>query len=158
MNRIDLPDAYDEFDRRIVAALHGDGRMTITELAERVGLSKTPCAARLKRLEERGVILGYRAILDPVALGLDHIAFVEVKLSDTRARALAAFNKAVQKLDEVEQCHMIAGSFDYLLKVRTASITRYREFLGETLSALPHVAQTSTFVAMEAVKDDVRLR
>ena len=132
------------------AVMHG---ISVTELSKRVGLSKTPCHARLKRLEEGGYILGYRAIVDPVKLGREHIAFVEVKLSDTRARALKDFNEAILKLPEVEQCHMIAGGFDYLLKIRTENIQSYRELLGETVSALPNVAQTSTYVSMEAVKD-----
>ena len=107
----------------------------------------------MKRLEQDGYILGYHAVLDPVKLGIDHIAFVEVKLSDTRARALKEFNEAVRQLPQVDQCHMIAGGFDYLMKVRTSNIADYRIFLGETLSMLPHVAQTSTYVSMEAVKD-----
>jgi len=143
----------DSFDRKILRAISRDARITVTNLSQQVGLSKTPCTARLKRLEQEGFIKGYRALLDPVRLGLDHIAFVEVKLSDTRAKALLDFNTGVLKLTEVEQCHMIAGGFDYLLKVRTRNISDYRRFLGETLSALPHVAQTSTYVAMEAVKD-----
>lgn len=143
----------DALDLKILTALSDDGRMSITDLSERIGLSKTPCAARLKRLESEGFILGYRAILDPVKLGLDHIAFVETKLSDTRAAALASFNEAVLKVAEIEQCHMIAGGFDYLLKVRVRDISHYRQFLGETISSLPHVAQTSTYVVMEAVKD-----
>ena len=121
--------------------------------ARRVGLSKTPVKLRLKRLEESGVIRGYRAMLDPVKLGLDHVAFVEVKLSDTREKALAAFNEAAADIAEVEECHMIAGAFDYLLKVRTRDIMRYRKVLCERISSLPHVAHTSTHVAMQAVKD-----
>ncbi|EFL89367.1 Lrp/AsnC family transcriptional regulator [Ahrensia sp. R2A130] len=143
----------DNLDRKILAALSNNARISITDLADQIGLSKTPCSARVKRLEDDGIITGYRAVVDPVKLGLDHIAFVEVKLSDTRASALNAFGRAVQSLQEIEQCHMIAGGFDYLLKVRTRDITTYRHFLGETLSALPGVAQTSTYVAMEAVKD-----
>lgn len=143
----------DEFDRRIVSILMQDGRISVTDLAGRVGLSKTPCQVRLRRLTERGVILGFRAVVDPVMLGLDHVAFTEVKLSDTREQALEEFNAAVRRLPEVEECHMIASSFDYLLKVRTADIRRYRIVLGEKISSLPHVASTSTFVAMETVKD-----
>jgi Lrp/AsnC family leucine-responsive transcriptional regulator len=143
----------DSFDRKIIAALAEDGRLTITDLAERVGLSKTPCQVRLRRLRAKGVIRGFRAIVDPAALGLEHVAFTEVKLSDTREAALEEFNTAVRRLPEVEECHMIASSFDYLLKVRTADIRRYRQVLGEKISSLPHVASTSTFVAMETVKD-----
>lgn len=141
----------DEFDRRIVAALVEDGRMSVTDLATTVGLSKTPCQVRLRRLQESGVIRGFRAIVDPAKLGMDHVAFTEVKLSDTREAALNEFNAAVRRIAEVEECHMLASNFDYLLKVRTADIRRYRAVLGEKISALPHVASTSTFVAMETV-------
>ncbi|MBG6117113.1 MULTISPECIES: Lrp/AsnC family transcriptional regulator [unclassified Sphingobium] len=141
----------DDFDRRIIAALVEDGRMTVTDLAMAVGLSKTPCQVRLRRLQESGVIRGFRAMVDPAKLGIDHVAFAEVKLSDTRESALTEFNDAVRRIPEVEECHMIASSFDYLLKVRTADIRRYRTVLGEKISSLPHVASTSTFVAMETV-------
>lgn len=143
----------DRFDRAILQVLAEDGRITVTDLAQRVGLSKTPTQVRLKRLIDEGTILGFRAVIDPVRLGLDHIAFAEVKLSDTREQALREFNTAVRKIAEVEECHMIASSFDYLLKVRTSDIRRYRAVLGEKISSLPHVASTSTFVAMETVRD-----
>ena len=143
----------DSFDRRILDALRSDGRMSITELAKRVGLSKTPTQVRLKRLIDERYIRGFRAVIDPAKLGLDHIAFAEVKLSDTREAALDEFRRAVLKIPEVEECHMIASSFDYLLKVRTADIRRYRIVLGERISSLPHVASTSTFVAMETIRD-----
>lgn len=144
----------DPMDMKILRELSVNGRISVTDLAARVGLSKTPCLARMRRLEARGYILGYRAVIDPAKVGLGHIAFVEVKLSDTTDKALNAFNAAVRKLAEVEQCHMIAGGFDYLLKVRTHDITAYRRVLGEKISSLPHVAQSSTYVAMEAVKDE----
>lgn len=143
----------DAFDRKILKIISGHGRITVTELANRIGLSKTPCQMRLKRLEQDGVITGYRALLDPVKLGLHHIAFVEVKLRDTREETLQQFNEKVSTLPEVEQCHMIAGHYDYLLKVRTHDIDEYRRVLGEAISALPHVENTSTFVSMEAVKE-----
>ncbi len=145
--------ALDRFDRAILEVLAADGRVSITDLAQQIGLSKSPTQARLRRLEKEGVITGYRALLDPVRLGLDHVAFVEVKLTDTREAALRAFNKAVAQVPEIEQAHMIASHFDYLLKVRTRDMAAYRAVLGERISALPHVASTSTYVAMEAVKD-----
>ncbi|SFS22068.1 transcriptional regulator, AsnC family [Yoonia litorea] len=144
----------DGFDRKIINILSGEGRISVTELARRIGLSKSPTQARLKRLEESGVIRGYRALYDPILLGRDHVAFVEVKLSDTREAALAAFNKAVVVIPEVEQCHLIAGAFDYLLKVRTDGMIGYRAVLAEKISTLPHVSHTSTYVAMQAVKED----
>ncbi|ALJ15694.1 MULTISPECIES: Lrp/AsnC family transcriptional regulator [Sphingopyxis] len=146
----------DEFDRKILAILGQNGRITFTELAQRVGLSKTPCQQRVKRLQESGLIIGFRAIIDPAKVGLDHVAFAEVKLSDTREEALRQFNAAVRQIAEVEECHMIASSFDYLLKVRTADIRRYRIVLGEKISSLPHVASTSTFVAMETILESAR--
>ena len=144
----------DQFDMKILRELSVNGRITVTELAGKVGLSKTPCLARLRRLETQGFITGYRAIIDPAKVGLGHIAFVEVKLDNTTEKALREFNAAVRKLPEVEQCHMIAGGFDYLLKVRTGDIAAYRQVLAEKISALPHLAQSSTYVAMEAVKDE----
>ncbi|WP_343613581.1 Lrp/AsnC family transcriptional regulator [Novosphingobium sp.] len=146
----------DEFDRKILTILRQDGRITFTDLAEKVGLSKTPCQQRVRRLVASGVIVGFRAIVDPARIGLDHVAFAEVKLSDTREAALNEFNAAVRRIPEVEECHMIASSFDYLLKVRTADIRRYRSVLGEKISSLPHVASTSTFVAMETVRESSR--
>lgn len=144
----------DPFDHAILVALSTNARMSITDLAREIGLTKTPTQARLKRLEADGVILGYRAQLNAAALGLDHIAFVQVRLSDTRDVALKAFNVAVAKVAEIEQCHMIAANFDYLLKVRTRDIDAYRRVMGEKISTLPNVVSTSTFVAMESVKEE----
>lgn len=148
----DLPE-LDRIDTAILATLSADGRISMTDLAARVGLTKTPVQARVKRLENAGVIHGYRAVLSPIRMGLSHVAFVEVRLSDTREAALQAFNRAARAAPEVEECHMIAGGFDYLLKVRTRDIADYRRVMAERISTLPHVASTSTYVAMEAVKD-----
>lgn len=145
--------ALDSFDRAILDVLGRDGRISITDLAREIGLSKSPTQTRLRKLEADGVITGYRALLDPIRLGLDHVAFVEVKLSETREKALKAFNAAVAEVPEIEQAHMIASHFDYLLKVRTSSMSAYRHVLGEKISALPYVASTSTYVAMQAVKE-----
>lgn len=149
IDRADL----DRFDHAILRELSTDGRISATELGRRIGLSKSPTQARMKRLEDGGVITGYRANLDPIRMGQAHVAFVEVRLSDTREAALQAFNKAVLAVPEVEQAHMIASRFDYLLKVRTTDIQDYRRVLAERISALPYVASTSTYVAMEAVKE-----
>ncbi|MEK9641827.1 MAG: Lrp/AsnC ligand binding domain-containing protein, partial [Paracoccaceae bacterium] len=145
--------ALDRFDRAILLVLAQEGRISVTELAKRIGLSKSPAQARLRRLEQDGYILGYRAMLDPIQLGLDNIAFVEVRLSDTREKALAAFNKAVAGIAEIEEAHMIAGNFDYLLKVRTPDMSAYRIVLAEKISSLPFIANTSTYVAMQSVKE-----
>ncbi|MCK0172122.1 Lrp/AsnC family transcriptional regulator [Aliiroseovarius sp. S1123] len=145
---------FDRFDRLILDILSTDGRISITELAGKIGLSKSPTQARLKKLEKTGVITGYRAQIDPIRMGRDHVAFVEVKLSDTREAALKAFNEGVAAIPEVEECYMLAAHFDYLLKVRTQDMRDYRRVLGEKISSLPHVAQSSTHVAMQAVKED----
>ena len=146
-------DQLDRIVRTILKILARYGRISMAALAEQAGLSKTPVQARVKRLENDGYIRGYVALVDAERMGQGHIAFVQVSLTDTRSHALDAFNRAVQNVAEIEQCHMIAGSFDYLLKVRTTDIAAYRLVLGERISALPHVAKTSTFVAMEAVKE-----
>lgn len=143
----------DQLDKAILEVVSQEGRLPVTDIARRVDASKTPCQVRLKRLIEKGYILGFRAILNPVLLEQEHVAFTEVKLSDTRENALEAFNNAVQFIREIEQCHMIAGAYDYLLKIRTENIRAYRRVLGEEISKLPFVASTSTFVAMESVKD-----
>lgn len=143
----------DEIDYRILNVLSVDGRVSMTDLAAKVGLSKTPVTLRVKRLEAEGVITGYRADISSQKLGLDHIAFLEVRLSRTNEAALSAFNKAVRNVPEVEECYMIAGGFDYLIKVRTRDITAYRRVLSEHISQLPHIASTSTYVSMQSVRE-----
>lgn len=139
-------------DKAILTALSENARLSMTELAKRVGLSKTPVSSRVRRMEDAGIITGYRASLSWQKLGLGHVCFVEVRLNDTRQKALQAFNSAVSAIPEVEECHMIAGGYDYLLKVRTKDIESFRSILGECISALPHVASSSSYVAMETVK------
>ena len=113
-----MSDDLDRFDQAILRVLSTDGRITFTELASRIGLTKTPCQARVRRLEKLGYIRGYRAVIDPAMMGKRHVAFVQVSLDDTRDAALRAFNAAVAILPAIEQCHMIAGGFDYILKVQ----------------------------------------
>ena len=143
----------DKMDRKILSHLLTDGRTTMENLSRKVGLSKTPVIGRIRRMEAQGIIRGYSALVDHTKVGEGHISFVQVTLSDTRSSALEAFNAAVEKIAEIAECHMIAGNFDYLLKVRTQDMTHYRKMLGETLSELPHVSHTSTYSVMEAVKD-----
>jgi Lrp/AsnC family leucine-responsive transcriptional regulator len=143
----------DRIDRRILSTLARDAQISMSALGEEVGLSKSPTLARVRRLERDGIITGYRADLNLDMLGLSHIAFVQVTLDNTKTEALDAFNAAVRQKSEIEAAHMIAGGFDYLLKVRTRDIAAYRKTLGETIAALPHVAQTSTFITMETVKE-----
>ncbi|WP_376874351.1 Lrp/AsnC family transcriptional regulator [Albirhodobacter sp. R86504] len=141
----------DQIDYKIIDQLTSDARQPVAEIARRVGLSKTPVAARIKYLEEIGLITGYRAVLNPMKMGLSHVAYVEVRVTDTRQAALEKFNAAVKLVPEIEECYMIAGGFDYLLKVRSRDIAEYRKIMGEKISALPYVNATATYVAMEAV-------
>ncbi|MGH1356824.1 MAG: Lrp/AsnC family transcriptional regulator [Thalassovita sp.] len=153
MPYLEMSDDLDRIDLKILNVLSMDGRIPVTELAKQVGLSKSPCQVRLKRLQEEGYIQGFRAVMDAAKLGLEHVAFAEVRLTDTSEKALSAFNEAVMDVPEIEQCHMIAGSFDYLLKIRTSDIQSYRRVLGEVISTLPYVGSTSTHVSMQSVKD-----
>ena len=143
----------DRTDREILNELLRNARITMLALGQKVGLSKTPVSARVRRLEAEGVITGYHIGLSANRLGLEHIAFLEIRLRDTRERALQEFNRAIREIPEVEECHMIAGGFDYLAKIRTRDIKDYRNVLSERISMLPHIASTSTYVSMESVKD-----
>ena len=143
----------DKIDEQIIELLAKNGRIKLSDLAKQINLSISPCQARLKKLEDKKYILSYHARINYEKMQKAHVAFVQVVLSDTRANALENFNREVNKLESVEQCHLIAGNFDYLLKVRTKNIQEYRIFFSEKISSLPHVASTSTFVSMESVKD-----
>ena len=143
----------DGYSKKIISILAKEGRLSVTELAKRIGLSKSPTQVRLKMLQEHGYITGFRAILNPHMLAREHISFVEVRLSNTKEQALQDFNEAILGIPEIEQCHMIAGAFDYLLKVRTKDIRDYRRILGEAISELPYVSSSSTHVVMQSVKD-----
>lgn len=143
----------DQYSRDILAILSKEGRIPISHLARRVGLSKTPCQSRVKWLEDEGYITGYKALLNYEKLDKQQVAYAQVKMSDTRPAALSAFDIAVKEIPEVEECYLIAGSFDYLVKIRSADMNEYRKILGESLSSLPHVASSSTFVSMKPVKE-----
>lgn len=141
----------DATNLKILRELLRNARIPLTELARKVGLSKTPVALRMRQLEEIGLITGYRAILSPLKLGLTHVTYVEVRLSDTRQGALEDFNRAVRTIPQVEECYMIAGGFDYLLKIRSQDMADYRRIMAESISTLPHLHATTSFVSMEAV-------
>ncbi|MCY0096318.1 Lrp/AsnC ligand binding domain-containing protein [Hoeflea ulvae] len=143
----------DPIDRRIVNELQTHGRQSIVDLADRVHLTKTPCSERVKRLERDGIITGYSAKIDPGEVDMGHVMIVHVNLSKTSDSSLEDFNRAVRLIPEVQSCLMIAGPFDYMLKVRTRDITQFRELLGERISKLPSVMQTHSFAVMETVKE-----
>jgi len=143
----------DRIDLRILAALQDNGRLSNTALANQVGLSQTPCAERVRALEVAGFIEGYRARLNPTLLGFELLVFVEISLLRTSPDVFADFRKAVLKLPQVQECHLVAGNFDYLIKARVADMAAYRTFLGETLLRLPGVSDSRSYVVMEAVKE-----
>lgn len=154
----DLPDAgIDAIDRRILRALQADGRMPNLKLAEAVGLSPTAVLARVQRLVRDGVILGYEARLDPTRLRAGLLVFVEVLLDRTTPNVFDQFKAAVQVRPEIQECHMVAGGFDYLLKLRAADMNAYREFAGAVLWQLPGVRETRTYAVMEEVKNTALL-
>lgn len=143
----------DSTDQKILNELQRNGRLSMVELANRVHLTKTPCTERVKRLEKSGIITGYHAALDPEKVGTNHVTIVHVNLKRTSDSTLKEFNTAVQGIPEVQMCMMIAGSFDYMLKVRTRDMAHFRAVLGEQIGALPGVIQTHSFAVMEVVKD-----
>jgi len=147
----------DAVDRRILQILQREGRISNVDLAKRVHLSPTPCFERMRRLEESGYITGYAAQLSPPKLGLGLLAFVEVSLDKTNPTAFDQFRDAVAAMPEVQECHMVAGGFDYLIKLRVTDMTAYRRFLGERISALPAVSRTHTYFVMEEVKSSQEL-
>lgn len=144
-------------DVHILEELQRDGRISYAELARRVGLTTSPCMERVKRLEKEGIIRGYTALLDPEVLHSNLIVFVQIRLVRMSQDIFAEFKEAAIALDEVQECFLISGSFDYLIKARVADMDAYRRFLGDTLLTLPGVQESTTLVVMEQVKDTTYL-
>ncbi|MBV5266838.1 Lrp/AsnC ligand binding domain-containing protein [Pinisolibacter aquiterrae] len=145
-------DDLDRLDRKILAVLQDDGRITVSDLAERIGLSATATAERMRRLIRDRTILGFRAELDPVRLGRGLLVFVEVLLDRTSPDVFEAFARQVKRAGEVLECHLVAGGFDYLIKARVRDMTAYRRFLAEVILPLPGVRETRTYAVMEEIK------
>jgi Lrp/AsnC family transcriptional regulator, leucine-responsive regulatory protein len=142
----------DVIDRKLLQILQHDGRASNVDLAKRVHLSPTPCFERVRRLEEAGYIERYVALLSASKLGLGLLAFIEVSLDRTNPEAFDQLREQVADMDAVQECHMVAGGFDYLLKVRIADMAAFRRFLGERISALPGINRTHTYFVMEEIK------
>ncbi|MBI0435457.1 Lrp/AsnC ligand binding domain-containing protein [Roseomonas sp. KE0001] len=147
----------DRIDLRILDIIQRDGRITNLELAEQIGLSPTATSERFRRLVKEGYVTGFAARLDPRKLGFGLLAFVEVSLDKTTPDAFSRFARAVNRAPQVLECHMVAGGFDYLVKVRLKDMNAYRRFLGEVLLSLPGVKETRTYAVMEEVKEDAPL-
>lgn len=149
---VKTPKHIDKIDRRILIQLQKDGKISNVELSKKVGLSPSPCLERVKRLEQQGYITGYRAILDPNKLGAAMLVFVEITLTKTSVDIFAEFSTAVQEQEDIQECHLVSGNFDFLLKTRVADMANYRKLLGDTLLRLPGVSESRTYVVMEEVK------
>ena len=146
-----------KIDKHILSILQTDGRIKHAELARKVGLTPTPCIERIKRLEREGYIRGYTAQLDPDMMGAGLIVFVQIRLVRTSKEGFDDFQRAVVQLPEVQECYLVSGSFDYLIKARVADMAAYREFLGDTLLTLPGVHESTSIAVMEAVKETLSI-
>ncbi|AMN46340.1 AsnC family transcriptional regulator [Steroidobacter denitrificans] len=149
--------SLDRTDRRILDILQRDGRISMTELAERIGLSATPCTERVRRLERTGVISGYYARISPRALGRPLLVFLEINLSAKSGDAFDKVKKELLNIAEILECHLVSGEFDYLVKARISAMSAYRQLLGEILKRLPASAQTRSYVVMEEIKETLAL-
>ena len=147
----------DRIDRNIIRILQRDARIPHTELARKVGLSTTPCKERVRRLERDGVIQHYQAVLDPDALNRGLVVFVQIRLNRTSQDIFEEFTARALDLLEVQECYLVSGNFDYLLKARVADMNAYRILLGETLLTLPGVLESTSYVVMEQVKESLML-
>ena len=142
----------DRTDRRILNSLQKNGRLANVDLAREVNLTPTPCLERVKRLEKEGFITQYVALLDPVKANAALCAYIEVQLTSTSTETVRIFNKHMLALPEVQECQLVAGGFDYLIKIRVADMQHYQRFLGEKLSSIESISQTHTYVVIEDVK------
>jgi Lrp/AsnC family leucine-responsive transcriptional regulator len=148
----------DHIDAQLLARLQQDGRVPVAQLAREVHLSVTPCLERVRHLEASGVIRGYHAELDPQRLGQQLLAYIEVSLDRTTPDVFDHFRNAMLALEIVQECHMVAGGFDYLLKLRVRDMQEFRRVLGDEIAGIRGVQQTHTYFVMEEVKNSTWLR
>ena len=146
-----------KIDKNILRILQDDARISYAKLAPQVGLTTTPCIERVKRLEHDGYIKGYFGLANPEYLGASLIVFVQIRLNRTSPANFDAFKQNVVKLLEVQECYLVSGSFDYLIKARVADMPSYRKFLGETLLNVPGVQESTSIVVMESVKETLKI-
>ena len=145
------PTSLSRIDLRLLRLLEQNGRLSYAELARQVGLTTTPCKERVKRLEREGYITGYHAQLNPEKLGRGLVGFVQISLQRTAGDAFKEFTEAVRDIPAIEECHLVAGHFDYLIKARVRDMNEYREFLGSSLMQLPGVQESTSYPVMEVV-------
>ncbi|OZB14095.1 MAG: AsnC family transcriptional regulator [Rhodobacterales bacterium 34-62-10] len=144
----------DKINAHILRELLRNGRISNTDLADRVGLSPSACLRRVQDLERRGVIRGYRAILDPLAMGVGFTAYITVGLNAHTKSAQEAFEKAIARAPEVRECHNITGNVEYLLRIEAADLAAYKRFHTDVLGTLPQVNSITSFVVMGSPKDE----
>lgn len=148
----------DRLDQKILDALQRDGRMSITDLAQEVGLSATACTERVRRLERDRVITGYHARLDPAALGRQLLVFVELKMSAKSDEVFERVKQQIRLVPEVLECHLVSGDFDYLVKLRLREMSEYRQLLGKILLKLPSATESRSTIVMEEIKETLYLK
>jgi Lrp/AsnC family leucine-responsive transcriptional regulator len=141
----------DEIDRRILNVLHDHGRIANAGLAAAVGLSPSPCLRRVRRLEDTGIIQGYRAVIDPAAIGRGLRVIVGVRLARHALNDVQAFERAVVDLPEVVETHHVTGNFDYLVHVEVADLRAYEDFHAKRLAGLPGVSTVNSYVVMKTM-------
>ncbi len=147
----------DRIDRKILEILQRQGRIPMTELAQQIGLSTSPCTERVRRMEREGVITGYHARIDPRAIGKTLLVFVEITLSSKSADVFDKVRTELLHVPEVMECHLVSGGFDYLVKARLRAMSDYRRLLGDLLKKLPVTAESNSYVVMEEVKESLYL-
>jgi len=152
-----LPRAFDKIDRNIMRELQKEGRIPFAQLAKKVGLSPTPCIERVKRLEQAGVIQGYSARINPAMVNASLVAFVQIRLNRSSKDVFEEFSRATRLLPEIQECYLVSGSFDYLIKARVADMSAYREFYGDTLLTLPGVQECTSHIVMDEVKETLQI-
>jgi len=148
----------DRTDRKILDVLQREGRISMTDLAQRIGLSTSPCAERVRRMERDGVITGYHARVSPRALGKTLLVFVEITLTSKSGDVFDRVRDELLHVPDVQECHLVSGGFDYLVKARLGGMDEYRRLLGEILQKLPVAAQSHSYVVMEELKESLALR
>lgn len=149
---VKTPKHIDRIDRRILIELQKNAKISNVDLAKIINLSPSPCLERVKRLEAQGYIVDYQAHLDPNLLGAAMLVFVEITLTKTSVDIFEKFSAAVHKHEDIQECHLVSGNFDFLLKTRVADMSSYRKLLGDILLSLPGVSESRTYVVMEEVK------
>ncbi|SDB71082.1 transcriptional regulator, AsnC family [Belnapia rosea] len=152
-----VPMELDRTDRRILAALQEEGRLTNVELAERIALSPSPCLRRVKRLEAAGILRGYRAVLAREAVGLGLTVFVEIKVERHSRENAAALQEALAAMPEVVACHMVSGTADFLAEIVVADLRAYEALLTERLLTLPMIADIRSNMSLRRIKSDTPL-